>query len=326
MRAVVMHKTGGPEVLGLEEIPTPVPGPGELLVRTEAVGIPFGDLGMRAGAYLPVMPASLPTVPGSEAAGTVMEVGEGVDTGLAGSRVAVMMMTGVGTYAEYVAVPVEMSTPIPEGVSAEDAVAVAVQGATALTLLRTAAMTGKETVLIEAASGTTGGYLTQLAREHGAGRVIATAGAKVKRERARELGADIVVDHRDPSWPGQVRDALQGATLDIVFESVAGASARELLDLMTPGTGRMLYYGRLGGEPAAVTPDDLLYRGLTLIGCGGLAAWAKRVAAARTDVLGLLAEGRLHPLVDSVLPLADAATAHRRIENRETMGKIVLSP
>ncbi|MCW2876776.1 MAG: dehydrogenase [Sphaerisporangium sp.] len=289
MRAVVMHKTGGPEVLGLEEIPTPVPGPGELLLRTEAVGIPFGDLGMRAGAYLPVMPASLPTVPGSEAAGTVMEVGEGVDTGLAGSRVAVMMMTGVGTYAEYVAVPVEMSTPIPEGVSAEDAVAVAVQGATALTLLR-------------------------------------TAGAKVKRERARELGADIVVDHRDPSWPGQVRDALQGATLDIVFESVAGASARELLDLMTPGTGRMLYYGRLGGEPAAVTPDDLLYRGLTLIGCGGLAAWAKRVAAARTDVLCLLAEGRLHPLVDSVLPLADAATAHRRIENRETMGKIVLTP
>ncbi|MEW9532267.1 zinc-binding alcohol dehydrogenase family protein [Microbispora sp. NPDC049125] len=322
MRAIVLRETGGPEVLRLEEVPPPVPGPGEVLVRTEAVGVSYYETPLRAGVF--PFPAPLPAVFGFEAAGTVTEVGEGADAALLGRRVTVMKLGGTGgTYAEYVAAGADALTLVPAGVSAADAVATAVQGAVALTLLRAAALEDGQTVLIEVAGGGVGGYLTQLVRGFGAGRVLATAGSEVKRRRARDLGADLVLDHTDPSWPDQVREA--GGTVDVVFEAIGGASARRLLDAMTPGGGRMMFYGLLDGPPE-VTPVDLLHRGLTLAGCGGLAAWGRHVQDARAEVLDMVADGRLRPQVDSVLPLADAATAHRRIEERAAIGKIVLVP
>jgi NADPH:quinone reductase-like Zn-dependent oxidoreductase len=270
------------------------------------------------------MPVPLPVVFGFEAAGTVTAVGEGADPALVGRRVVVMSFTG-GSYAEYVAVPAETATLIPGALSAAEAVAVAVQAAVALSLLRAARLTGGESVLIEVASGGVGGYLTQLARDYGAGRVVATAGGPAKRERALEQGADAVLDHTDPGWPDEVREALAGSDLDVVFESIGGASAKRLLDVLTPGSGRIMFYGVLDGEPA-LTPSDLLYRGLTLVGCGGLTAWGERVRAARAEVLDLAARGRIRPLLDRTLPLADAAEAHRRIEDRAALGKIILVP
>ncbi|MEV8634047.1 zinc-binding dehydrogenase [Streptosporangium sp. NPDC051023] len=150
-------------------------------------------------------------------------------------------------------------------------------------------------------------------------------GGPAKREHALEMGADVVLDHTDPGWTERIPEALGGDGLDVVFESIGGASVGRLLDTMTPGTGRVLFYGVLDGEPA-ITPMDLLRRGLTLVGCGGMTDWAERVRAARADALAMAADGRVRPRIDSVLPLADAAEAHRRIENRAAVGKIILMP
>jgi NADPH:quinone reductase-like Zn-dependent oxidoreductase len=333
MRAIVMHQTGGPEVLRLEEVPVPDVGPGEVLVRTEAIGINFFEVRSRSGAALPVHPAALPKVPGFEAAGTVAAAGEGVDPALIGTRVA--SVGGSGAYAEYVAVPATAAIPLPAGLAAADAVAVTAQGATALALLRAAALTGREDVLIEAAGGGVGGYLVQLAREFGARSVIATAGSAAKRQLALDLGADAVLDHRDPDWPDQVIAANDGAMIDVIFESIAGESAGRLLNALVPGAGRMLFYGLLSGEPPAISPYDLLLRGVGLIGCGGRPAdystgratgWSAQVEAARPEVLARAAAGRIRPLVDSKIPLADAARAHQRIEDRQAVGKVILVP
>jgi NADPH:quinone reductase-like Zn-dependent oxidoreductase len=324
MRAVVIHEIGGPAVLRVEDVPTPVAGAGQALVRTEAVGIGFYETLFRAGVY-PIPGGTMPAVFGYEAAGTVTEVGPDVDTAWVGRRVVVMDLAGSGAYAEYAAVSADALTPIPDDLSATDAVAVAVSGAVALCLLRKAGLTAGENVLVEAASGGVGGYLTQLARVRGPGRIVATAGSPVKREHARELGADVVLDHTDPDWPDRVRDAVDGAGLDVVFESIGGGAPRRLLDVMTPGDGRVLFYGMLSRQPPEIGPLDLLPRGLTLVACGGLTAWALRVRAARAEALDLAVKGEIRPLIDSVRPLEDVVAAHQRVEDRLAMGKIVLT-
>lgn len=195
----------------------------------------------------------------------------------------------------------------------------------ALCLLRAARLTGRESVLVEVAAGGVGGYLTQLARAHGAALVIGTAGSAAKRDHARSLGADVVLDHSEPGWPGGLPAALGGTTLDVVFESIGGTSAGQVLEAMTPLAGRVMFYGLLAGPPA-ITPLDLLRNGLTLVGCGGMPGWVKRVQAARADVLAMTAEGTISPQVDSVLPLAEAGRAHQRLEDRAAIGKIILVP
>jgi NADPH:quinone reductase-like Zn-dependent oxidoreductase len=327
MKAIVMRETGSPEVLRLAEIPVPAVGPGQVLVRTEAIGVSYHETAMRAGVF--PLPFALPATVGFEAAGVVTEVGAGVDPTMPGRRVLVMP-TGPagfssGTYAEYVAAPTTAITPIPDGVATTDAVAVGVQGAVALALLRRADLSGTETVLVEVAGSGIGSYLTQLLRARGVGRIVATAGNVAKRERARELGADEVLDHTDPDWPSRIRPVLGGGDLDLVFESLGGATIAGLLPALAAGSGRILLYGLLTGAPA-LTPIDLLGRGLTLIGCGGLNSWADRVNDARTAVLELVAAGRLTPLIEEVIALADAAHAHRRIESRAVTGKLILAP
>jgi NADPH:quinone reductase-like Zn-dependent oxidoreductase len=311
-------------VLTLEEVPAPSPGPGEVLLRVEAVGVSYHETPMRAGVY--EMPIPLPTVFGFEAAGRVAEVGAGVDPSWTGRRVVSMNLRSGGSYAEYTAVPLDAVTPVPDALSLVDAAAVAVQGSIALCLVRAADLAPGGTALVEVASGAIGGYLVQLLRARDAGRIVATVGGPAKRDRALELGADAVLDHTDPGWPDQVRDALDGATLDAAFESIGGDAARRYLDAMTPGSGRILFYGLISHQPPAITPLDLLPRGLTLTGCGGLTAWGRRVQAARAEALDLAATGALRPAVDSVLPLTEAVEAHRRIESRQTTGKIILTP
>jgi NADPH2:quinone reductase len=314
MRAIMLKTQGGPENLTLEEVPEPVPGPGEVLIRTEAIGVSYTEAALRGGNFPP--PVQLPAVYGFEAAG-IVTAGE---PSLVGKRV-VMMNTALGAYAEYVTAPLDAVTVVPDGVSAADAVATANFGAVALCLLKAARLTGSETVLIEAAAGGVGGYLTQLAHAQGAARVIATAGTAAKRDYALSIGADEVVDHGDPGWI----DSLGKASIDAVFESLAGQTTVRLVDALTPGRGRILLYGFLQGPPT-ITVMDLLMHGLTLIGCGGVPGWLDRVAAARPEVLELVRDGVLKPRIDGTLPLADAATAHERFDARAPIGKIILTP
>jgi NADPH2:quinone reductase len=317
MRAIHLNKTGGPEVLQLTDLPRPAAAPGLLVIRTHAIGVSYAETQIRSGAF--PFPLPLPAVIGAEAVGEVVEVGEGVDTGLLGT-VRVGVTGGLGSYAEYAALPAAMTCPVPEDVPPLEALAVAAPGAIALGLLHKARLDGGETVLVEAGTSSVGGYLVQHAKEFGAGRVIATAGSAAKRQRALDLGADTAIDHRDPEWPGELPE------IDVVFESIGGASARRVLDALTPGTGRMLYYGLLSGEPAAVTAADLMERGVTVVGCSG-SGWAGQVFGTHyPEMLARLATGRSRAFIDGTLPLEEAAEAHRRLEQREAIGRVLLIP
>jgi NADPH:quinone reductase-like Zn-dependent oxidoreductase len=313
MRAIVLRETGGPDNLKLEDVPIPVAAPGQVVINTEAIGASYTESVMRSGTY----PLELPLTFGIEAAGVIMSTGEDVDKSLTGRRV-VAMSVAQGCYAEYVAVPLEAVTEIPDAVPADDAVAAASFGAVALCLVRAARLTGAETVLVEVAAGGVGGYLTQLARAHGAARVIGTAGSEAKRDFARTLGADEVLDHYDPDWTSKLAD------IDVAFDSLAGGTPGKLVPAMTPGTGRILLYGLLQGPPEFALMD-LLVRGLTLTGCGGT-SWLGQVQAAKAEVLQLVLQGQLRPVIDSTLPLEAAAEAHRRFDERTAMGKIILRP
>lgn len=322
MQAIVMTGVGGPEVLVTREVPVPSAGSGELVIRAEAIPALFPETKLRSGEF--PFGVEFPIVFGFQAAGVVTEVGAGVGPEWLGRRVAVTT-PGFGAYAEYVAAPAVSAVSIPDGLSTEAAVSILPSGSVALPLLRTAALTGVETVLIEAAATGVGSSLTQLAVEYGARRVIATAGGPEKVALAGKLGAHEVIDHSDPEWPMRLRELLGGGTVDVAFDAIGGESARTLLDLLTPVRGRMLSYGWLSGVPAQVSAADLLPRGLGLIGCAG-PDWLAQVDAAREQILDRAAAGNFDPLIDSVLPLAEAATAHRLIEARTPRGRILLRP
>ncbi|MFI9532417.1 zinc-binding alcohol dehydrogenase family protein [Nocardia fusca] len=319
MQAIVMTNTGGPEVLVPREAPEPTPGPGEVVIRTEAIPVLYPETQLRSGAFPMASPP--PVVFGFQAAGEVIAVGEGIGPEHLGRRV-VADTDGTGSYAELVRARADATTPIPAGVTAADAAAVTMSGSVALALLEAAALTGAETVLIEAGATGVGAYLVQLAREFGAARVIATAGGPEKIRRARELGADEVIDHRHEHWPGELREEA-GRTVDIVFDSLGGTSAAALLDIMTPGSGRMLSYGWLSGEPARISAADLIPHGLTLTGCSG-PAWHGRVGRARAAILERVPA--LAAPVETILPLDRAAAAHELLESRAPLGKIILRP
>jgi NADPH2:quinone reductase len=289
MRAVLMHETGGPEVLVLEEVPVPVPGQGQVLVRTEAIAVSTGETRMRAGVY----PMSLPRVLGAEAAGVVLA---GPDPGLVGERV-VMVTGGAGAYAEFVAVDAGKVARVPDGLSAVDAVASAAPGALALALLHRAGFRGGETVLVEGSRGRVGGYLVKHATEFGAGRVIAVT--------------------RD-DWP-------ELAAVDVVFEMIGGEVTGQVLGAMAPG-GRMLLYGMITGRPPVLDPAVVMSQGLEVIGCGGPQWFQQVVGVHYPEFLGLAASGRTYVQeIDDILPLADAAEAHRRVESG-ARGRVLLAP
>ncbi|GAA3252198.1 quinone oxidoreductase family protein [Nonomuraea helvata] len=317
MRAIVLSEKGGPERLEVADVPRPTPGEGQVLVRTQAVGVSYAETQIRAGT-LP-FPLPLPAVIGAEAAGEVVEVGEGVDAKLLGSTV-VGVTGGLGSYAEYALLPAAMTVAVPDGLSPVDALAAAAPGAIALALLHKARLEGGETVLVEAGASSVGTYLVEHAEEFGAGRVIATAGSAAKRDRAARMGADLVIDHGSPDWPGELPD------VDVVFESVGGTVARRVLDHLTPGTGRMLYYGLLSGEPAAISAADLMERGVTVTACSG-PGWAGEVFTTHLPaLLNRLVAGTSRAYVDRTLPLEEAAEAHRLLESRAITGRILLLP
>ncbi|MEU8321340.1 zinc-binding dehydrogenase [Nonomuraea sp. NPDC048881] len=317
MRAIQLDTLGGPETLRPVDLPRPRPEAGQVLLRAQAIGVSYAETRIRSGA-LP-FPLPLPVVPGAEAVGEVVETGEGVDDGLLGT-VRVGVTGGLGAYAEYVAMPAALTCPVPEDVTPLEALAGAAPGAIALALLHRARLGGGETVLVEAGAGTIGGYLVAHAKEFGAARVIATAGSPAKRQRALDLGADQALDHGDPTWPDALPD------VDVAFESIGGASARRVLERLVPGAGRMLFYGMLSGEPAAVTAADLMERGVTVVGCGG-PGWAGQVFGTHyPEMLARLGSGRSRAVVHETLPLAEAAQAHRLLESHAVTGRVLLVP
>jgi NADPH:quinone reductase-like Zn-dependent oxidoreductase len=334
MSAVRAHSFGGPDVLVVDRIPVPAPGPGQVLVRVEAAGVNFADVMRRRDDLYP-FPTSLPYAPGADIAGTVEALGQGVSGPPVGTPVfALAGDDGSGGYAQYAVAGAATVVPIPPGLSVDEAAGVVVAGATAvLSLQDVGELADGETVLIEGAGGGVGGYAVQIAKLLGA-TVVATASTPERREAALKLGADHAVDPTAPGWMDTVREVAGGRGVDLAFHVSGGDVLGEVLGLLAP-FGRVVVAGRAGGASAGLggaALDAFLYRpslnqSLRVFNLGlwfGMRPEAAGAALGR--LIGWVASGRVRVPVGPVLPLSRAAEAHRMIEERRSTGKVVLKP
>jgi NADPH:quinone reductase-like Zn-dependent oxidoreductase len=343
MKAIVLNHHGGPEVLEAAELPEPTPGPGEVLVDIRACALNRLDLFVRGG--LPGLPVALPHVLGSDIAGVVAALGEGVAEEWRGREVVlnpglscgrceaclsgwdnlcpsyhILGETARGGYAERIVVPVANLVDKPAGLSWIEAAAFPLTFLTAWQMLVVRAQVRPgETVLLHAVGSGVGTAGLQIAKLLGA-RVIALASSDAKLERARELGADATIRSSDADWPKQVR-ALEGVGrrgVDVVFEHVGQATWADSIKLCRNG-GRLVICGASSGWDARTDLRHVFFRQIQILG-STMGSKASLFTIAR-----LVGEGRLRPIVDRVFPLAEAAEAHRYLDRREQFGKVVLA-
>lgn len=323
MRRVRYYEFGGPEVLQLEETDIPVPGPGQVLIRTETIGTSYVDTAMRRG----ISPLGQPGLPGSphgDVVGTVEQAGDGSDPALVGQRVVALVAPDA--YADYVLADADWVARVPPGTDAGLASALAMPAPVALRTLRTGQLAKGETVLVHSAAGGIGHLATQLAKLEGAGTVIATASSPGKLDFARQYGADIGVCYADPDWADQVRAAAPGG-VDVIVDSIGGQVTADSLDLLAP-LGRLVVYGAASGELPRL-PAASVYALRSVAGFSLMAWRAARPGQARqemAEVAGYAAEGRLRTVVQATFPLAEAARAHAVLEDRSRLGRVLLVP
>jgi NADPH2:quinone reductase len=322
MKAIQIRAHGGPEALQVVELPVPEPEPHQALVRIEAAGVNFIDVYHRTGLYS----IKLPYVPGQEGAGTVEKAGEEV-TGLApGDRVA---WAGVaGSYAEYACLPAEKLVKLPEHVDCEQAAAAMLQGMTAHYLSHdTYPLKRGDTALVHAAAGGVGLLLVQIARLRGA-RVLATAGSSRKAELARKAGAEEVILYEEKDFVAEVKRLTGGKGVQVVYDSVGQATFLKSLDCLAP-RGMMVSFGQSSGKIAPIDTQLLSTRGslfLTRPTLWHYIADRPSLLARAGDLFDWIGSGRRFLYIAQVLPRERAAEAHRLLEARQSMGKLLLSP
>lgn len=329
MKAIQICRTGGPEVLELVELPNPEPGPGEVLVRTRAIGANYFDLLIRTGRYR-WMP-KLPFVPGNEASGQIAAVGPGVAKLRSGQKVFVAgydLGNRGGLYAEFVKAPEDAVWPLPEGIDFDDAVALTNYQLAWLLLNRAARGIEPVTVVVLGAAGGVGSALVDLARLAHA-TVIGVAGGAEKCAFVCARGAT-PVDHRGEDVIERVRALTNGRGADLVFDHLAGKELPLRVKMLAP-LGMLVSYGLLNGMPAS----DLFaaMRGhleaspaLRCFTMHTLDHWPEPRREAMEQAIEILASGRAKPAIAARLPLAEAARAQTLIEERKAMGKVVLIP
>jgi NADPH2:quinone reductase len=322
MRAVRIHQFGGPEVLQVDEIPTPTPGPGQVLVRLRAIGVNFIDTYHRTGLYR----ISLPFIPGQEGAGEVAAVGPGVTEFREGDRVAYAGVSG--SYAEYNVVPADRLVKLPPAIDFPQAAAVLLQGITAQFLtVSTYPLKPGETCLIHAAAGGVGTLLVQMAKRRGA-RVIATVSSPAKAEIVRNLGADAVILYTEQDFEAEVKRLTDGRGVDVVYDSVGKDTFEKSLNCLRP-RGYMVLFGQSSGPVPPTDPQILNQKGslfLTRPSMWHYLLTREELLWRTGEVLHLVATGQLKVFIDSTFPLEQAAEAHRRLASRQTVGKILLIP
>jgi NADPH:quinone reductase len=320
MRAIVVNELGGPEVMAIEERPDPAAGPGQVVVQVAAAGVNFIDIYRRSGVYK----QPVPYVPGSEGAGTVVAVGEGVHEFSAGDHVA--WCEGPGSYAERVAVAAVNAVPVPESIDLKVAGAVMLQGLTAHYLCRSTFPVTEGTIaVVHAAAGGVGLLLTQMIKHLG-GTVVATTSSTVKAALARQAGADFVTTYEE--FPAVVREVTGGRGADVVFDGVGKATFDASLSVLRP-RGTMVLFGGSSGQ---VPPFDLqrlnsggsLY--VTRPTLAHYAADRTELLWRASDIFEEIAKAGLHVRVGAEYPLAVAARAHEDLAGRRTTGKLILVP
>jgi NADPH2:quinone reductase len=321
-KAVFVRAHGGPEVLRLEERTVPDPGPGEVLVRNRAIGLNFLDTYQRSGLY----PTEPPFVAGNEGAGEVTAVGPDVGDVAVGDRVA--YFGPMGAYAEERIMPAGRLAMVPDGVDFETAAAVTLKGLTAYYLLfETFAVGPGHTVLVHAAAGGTGTLLTRWASALGA-RVIGTAGGAEKVARAREAGADAAIDYRAEDFVARTRELTDGDGVDVVYDGVGAATFEGSLDVLQP-RGLMVSFGNASGPVSMPTILVLAQKGslyLTRPTIATYMATTRQLREGAKVLFDAVLDGTLQVRIDQRYALADAADAHRDLEERRTTGASVLAP
>lgn len=322
MKAIRVHQYGGLEALKYEDVPMPEPGEGEARVRIEAIGVNFLDVYQRIGRYQGSPPFTL----GQEAAGTVDTVGPNVTEVKPGDRVAYASVQG--SYAEYAVVPAWRLIQMPSGVDLQQAAAALVQGMTAhyLTFSTYPLKTG-ETALVHAAGGGTGQLLVQIAKRRGA-RVIGTASTQEKAGLARQAGADEVILYTQTDFEAEVKRLTDNVGVDVVYDSVGKDTFDKSLNCLRR-RGYMVLYGASSGAVPPLDPQTLNAKGsiyLTRPFLGHYTVDRAELLGRANDVINWMAAGELKVHIDKTFPLAEAAEAHRYLEDRQSKGKVLLIP
>lgn len=322
MKCIQVKEPGGPEKMSVVELETPEPGPGQALVRIVASGVNFLDVYLREGAYYKV---EMPLTLGNEAAGTVEAVGRDVTEVAVGDRVAYAMVRG--SYAEYAVVPAERLVKIPDGVGFVEAAAAMLQGMTAHYLTHsTYKLTSNDTCLVHAAAGGAGGLLVQVAKMRGA-RVLGTVSTEEKAQVARECGADETILYTKEPFDEAVMRITGGRGVDVVYDSVGQDTFEGSLNCLRT-RGMLVVFGQSSGPIPPIDTGTLNMKGslfLTRTGLGHHLLTREELLWRAGDVLDWVATGKITLRIGATYPLAEAATAHRDLESRRTVGKLILT-
>lgn len=320
MRAIRVHEYGSPEVMRLEEIDLPEPGPGEVRVMLETAGVNFVDTYQRSGQYN----MSLPYTPGSEGGGVVDTLGPEVEGLAPGDPVAYAMQ--LGAYADYAVVPAWKLVPVPPGVNLLTATAAMLQGMTAHYLTHdTYPIQSGDTALIHAAAGGVGLLLVQLAKLRGA-RVIGTVSTGEKELLAREAGADEIIRYTEQDFEDEVRRLTDGRGVDVVYDSVGRDTFYKSLNCLRP-RGYMVLFGQSSGAVEPIDPQILNRKGGLFLTRPALHHYnhdRAEVLRRANDLFDWIGSGQLSVRIDKTFPLAEAAEAHRYLESRQSKGKMLL--
>jgi len=329
MRAVRVHELGGPEVLRYEELPDPQPKAHEVLVKIEAAGLNLLDIYYRSGFHWGGHHRrALPYVPGAEAAGTVIEVGHTVTDIKVGDRVAYGISNGYGSYAEACAVPSWQLFRLPDSVDFQTAAAIMLQGMTAHYLTHsTYPLKPNQTVLIHAAAGGTGLLLVQIAKLLGA-QVIGTVSTEEKAQLARAVGADSTINYTKDDFAIEVKKLTGGKGVNVVYDSVGKETYERSLDILAP-LGCLVIFGQASGPVPPFDTAILNAKGSLSLARPSLTHNVTShadVVWRAGDLFQWIERGKLAATIGKRFPLADAARAHREMESRRSVGKLLLIP
>jgi NADPH2:quinone reductase len=324
MRALRIHKYGGPENFVIDTLPVPSPAPSECLVELNYAGVNFIDTYQReclSDAYKRPLPAIL----GREGSGTIVKIGSSVKRFQQGDRVC--FGTGfTGSYAEYACVPEDHLIAVPDGIQLDVAAASMLQGMTAHYLAASVfPLSAAHTCLVHAAAGGVGRLLTQLAKIRGA-TVIGTVGSLAKADEAKACGADHVILYNEQDFAAEVKKLTGGKGVDVVYDGVGKATCQKSLESLRP-RGMLALYGNASGPAPPVDPLELMTRGslvMTRTNLLHFTASRDELEWRASEILGHIRDGKLSIRVDKTFALSDVADAHRTLESRATQGKILL--
>jgi NADPH2:quinone reductase len=322
VRAIRVSRFGGPDVLAVETVAAPEPAAGQVLVDVHAAGVSYGDVIVRSGSYrLP-----LPWTPGLEVAGEVAAIGPGVDQSLLGRTVVACTAGQAGGYAERANAIAAYAFPVPDGLALEVALVVFQAGAVARGLLSAMRLRADDILLITAAAGRIGSLLTQLAKAAGA--TVIGAASPDKLAAVSAFGADHAVDYRSTGWPDQVRELTGGRGATLVLDAVGGEVGASAILATADGVGHIGLYGYASGTWPTLDAQAIATRGITVSGPLGTVI-RKPDPEQRDDteqVLAAASRGELTPRIHARIPLERAADAHRELEERRSIGAILLTP